>query len=205
MTASDTYKSQIAYARLAGFMYLFVIAADILGMVLASRPDGAGALHRIGLSSQLIGSLCTVLLAMGLYVAVKPIDNNLALLALVFRLVEAAGGLQLVSAFDESQLPAHATVHSAVHSAAPYVPALFFSAGSTIFFYLFLKSTYIPKVLSVLGLVGSVLFAIVSFGCLIWPEHAAMLQPGWIPMAVAEISVGLWLLVKGVNVQPRDN
>jgi hypothetical protein len=50
---------------------------------------GSELLYRIGLSSLLIGSLSTVFLAMGLYVAVKPIDKNLALLALLFRLVEA--------------------------------------------------------------------------------------------------------------------
>jgi uncharacterized membrane protein len=77
--------------------------------------------------------------------------------------------------------------------------------GSTIFFYLFLKSNYIPRVLSVLGLCSSVLAAIVFFGLLISPDHAATLRPGSIPIVVAEVLVGLWLLFKGVNVRTQDN
>lgn len=229
MTSTDIDKSQIAYARLAGFMFLFVIAADLLSMFITSRFDVPGnfaetahrmmaseMLYRIGLCSGLIGSLCTVFLAIGLYVAVKPLDNNLALLALVFRLAEATlgGVLNIFSfivlklyigadyrnAFDANQLSA--LVHL---SPGSDIVAIFFGMGSIFFFHLFFRSTYIPKVLSVLGLFASVLVPIVCFGGLISPQHAKMLQLGWLPMAVAEISVGLWLLIKGVNVRPRDS
>ncbi|MGB7593369.1 MAG: DUF4386 family protein, partial [Terriglobia bacterium] len=72
-------------------------------------------------------------------------------------------------------------------------------------FYLFLRSNYIPKVLSALGLFGSALVTIVCFGSLILPQHAKLLQFGWGPLALAEILVGLWLLFKGVNLRPLDN
>ncbi len=100
MTSSDIDKSQIRYARLAGFMYLFVIVAYLLGLYIvtvsgfqvagnfaetAHRIMESELLYRIGLSSLLIGGLCTVFLAMGLSRTVKPIDNNLALLALIFK------------------------------------------------------------------------------------------------------------------------
>jgi len=110
MTSSDIDRSQIGYARFAGFMYLFVLVTEMWGSKTISgfevpgnfaetvhRIMGSELLYRIGLSSQLLGSLCIVFLAMGLYVAVKPIDNNLALLALLFELVEAAlGGAMLI-------------------------------------------------------------------------------------------------------------
>ncbi len=113
MASSDTGQSQIRYARLAGFMYLFVTAVDLLGMFItgrfrvpgnfaetAHRVMGAELLYRAGLSAELIGSLCTVFLAMRLYGAVKPLNNNLALLALVFRLAEATlGGAQSILGF----------------------------------------------------------------------------------------------------------
>jgi hypothetical protein len=230
MTSTDIDKSQIRYARLAGFMFLFVIFADLLGMFITTRVAGPGnfaetahrimgseLLYRIGLSSGLIGSLCTVFLAMGLYVAVKPIDNNLALLALLFRLVEATlGGVLNISSFSNLKLYIGADSTNAfaanqlsvlvhLHSGLYNIGAIFFSVGSILFFYLFLKSTYIPKVLSALGLFASVLFPIVCFASLISPQHATMLQLGWLPMALAEVSVGLWLLFKGVNVRPRDD
>jgi hypothetical protein len=234
MTSSDVDKSQIQYARLAGFMYLFVMATEMLGSKIISGLEvpgnfaetahnimGSELLYRVGLSSQLLGSLCIVFLAMGLYVAVKPIDSNLALLALVFELVEAAlGGAMLIfrsvalklyigadgmNAFDASQLSALVKLHSDAYSAGYLFAALFFSMGSTIFFYLFLKSTYIPKVLSVLGLFSSLLAALAFFGLLISPGHAAMMKPGSIPIVVVEMLVGLWLLFKSVNLRPRTN
>src|SRR5712691_1200095 len=146
MTSSDIDKSQIRYARLAGFMYLFVDAAYLLGLYIVSGFQVTGnfaetahrimeseLLYRFGLSSLLIGGLCTVFLAMGLYGAVKPIDDNLALLALIFRLVEAAifGVLSLLSftalklyldadymhAFDANQLSVLVNLRSVATSA----------------------------------------------------------------------------------------
>ena len=92
MTSSETDKSQIRYARLAGFMYLFIIAVYLLSVFITSRfavPGnlvetahrimGAELLYRVGLSLGILNMLCAVLLAMGLYVVVKPVDSNLAL------------------------------------------------------------------------------------------------------------------------------
>jgi NADH:ubiquinone oxidoreductase subunit K len=234
MTSSDVDKSQIRYARLAGFMYLFVNFAYALGLFITSgfRVPGnftetahrimeSELLYRIGLSSLLIGGLCTVFLAMGLYGAVKPIDNNLALLGLVFRLVEATlfgvlsifsfGALKLyiggdyMRTFDQNQLSVLVNLSSVASSAGFNVASIFFSMGSVLFFYLFFKANYIPRILSILGLFGSVLMSIVCFASLLSPQHAKMLQLGWLPIAVAEILVGLWLLFKGVSVRPRAN
>lgn len=230
MTNSEIARSQIRYARLAGFMYLFVDAAYLLGLYIVSRFQVPGnfaetahrimrseALYRVGLSSLLIGALCTVFLAMGLYVAVKPLDNNLALFALVFRLAEATLfgvvtifnfiilrlylGADSMPAFDANQLSVLVNLHSVALSAGFNVAAIFFSIGSILFFYLFFNSTYIPKVLSGFGLFGSVLVPIVCFGSLVSPQHAGMLALGWLPIGLAEILVGFWLLFKGVNVR----
>jgi hypothetical protein len=214
-------------------MYLFVDLAYVLGLLIANRLEVPGnlaetarrivaseTLYRIALSSQLIGSLCTVLLAFGLYGAVKPIGKNLALLALLFRLVEATifalGVLfsfvvlktyidsDYLKAFGFNQPSVLVNLRSAFYSNSFTIAGIFFSFGSILFFYLFLKSTYIPKVLSAFGLLTSALVTIISFMELILPRYAAMLQFGWGPLALAEILVGLWLLFKGVNLKPRE-
>jgi len=41
------------------------------------------------------------------------------------------------------------------------------------------------------------------FGTLVFPGSAGVLQYGWAPMAVAEVTTGIWLMVKGVNRQPQ--
>jgi len=227
MTGSAVDRSQNAYARFAGFMYLFVDFAYLVGLFITSRFQVAGnvmetahrivaaeSLYRIGLASLLVGALCTVFLAAGLYGTLQAIDHKLALQALVFRVVEATvfavvsvlnfAFLQMyvgpghLNAFDASQLSAILSVRSAASIVGFNVAAIFFSMGSILFFYLFLRSTYLPRVLSAVGLFGSMLVPIVCFGILIVPQAAKWLVFGWIPIGVAEIAAGLWLLVKGV-------
>jgi hypothetical protein len=213
-------------------MYLFVDLAYALGLIIANRFEVPGnftetargivaseTLYRIALSSQLIASICTVFLAFGLYAAVKPMGKNLALLALLFRLVEATiFGLNVLFSFvvltafiapdylkalGGNQPSVLLNLRSAFYSDSFTIAGIFFSFGSILFFYLFLKSTYIPKVLSAFGLFSSALVTIISFMELILPRYAAILQVGWgwAPLALAEILVGLWLLFKGVNLR----
>lgn len=220
-------KSQVGYARLAGLMYLVVDAAYLAGLFIigrfvvpgnvletAQRIIASEMVYRVGLSFLLLGALCTVFLAMGLYGTVRPIDGNLALLALVFRVVEATvfGIMAVIGfafvrlyvgphlhAFNADQLSALVDIRSAAATAGFNIAALFFSVGSILFFYLFLKSTYIPRILSWWGLLGSVLVPVVCLGTLIAPQRGNLLQLGWLPIGVAEAVVGLWLLIKGIG------
>ena len=228
MTERTAEHAQRTYARLAGLMYLIVLVFDIAGAVITSSIAGNGnfvetshkimaseTLYRIGLCCGLVGSLSTILLAVGLYVTVKPVDGNLAMTALLFRVAEAAiGGLGSVSAFatlqiylaanhsstfDANQLGALANLNSGVGTD---VDAIFFSLGSTIFFYVFLKSTYIPRILSAWGVFASLVYATAWFVSLILPQYSATaVAYGSVPILLAEVSTGLWLLIRGVNVE----
>ena len=93
MTYPDNDESQIRWATLAGFMYLFVDFAYRLGMFIACRFEVSGdfteaaheimrseLFYRIGLTSVFIAALSTVFFTTGLYVALKPVDKNLVLL-----------------------------------------------------------------------------------------------------------------------------
>jgi hypothetical protein len=222
--------SQRAYARFAGLMYLLVLGFDVVGVVIASSVRGNGnfvetslrimaseTLYRVGLCCSLAGSLSTVLLAIGLYVAVKPVDGNLATMALLFRVAEAAiGGMAVIigftalqiyltathaNAFNANQLGALANLDSGT---VTEVSAIFFSLGSTIYFYVFLKSKYIPRVLSAWGIFASLVYAAVWFISLILPQASATAAAyGSVPILIAELSTGLWLLIRGIKL-PRE-
>ncbi len=139
------------------------------------------------------------------------------MMALLFRVAEAATGamgiiigftiLQIhlaanhANAFDEKQLGALADLSSGVGT---QVSAIFFSLGSTIFFYVFLKSNYIPKILSAWGVFASLVYTTVWFVSLILPQYQAPATTyGSLPILIAELSTGLWLLIVGIKVQPR--
>jgi len=234
MTSSDTDKSQIKYARLAGFLFLWLIITGLAGELTISRIVGSGTfaetakrvvasehLYRVALSSALIETLSATLLAFALYVTLKPVDKLLAQIAMYWRLGESfIGGAGMIFGFmklglytspqslgalgtDQSQALLDLTRHAGF--AAYNISAIFFSIGSILFCYLFFKSRYIPRILSAFGVFASVVVTIICFGSLIFPERAATLQYGWAPMAIAEVTTGFWLLLKGVNVQPRDN
>ena len=222
--------TQRSWARFAGVMYLTVLALDIASVIVSSAVSGSGSfvdvssriiasetLYRIGLCLALGGSLATVLLAVGLYVTVKPADPNLALTALLFRTCEAAiGGVGTIlsllllqvylapahaSAFDPRQLGALADLQS-IGGSGTAAAAIFFCFGSTIFFYVFLKSRYIPRVMAAWGVFASVVYAAAWFFVLIAPHiSSTTLAVASIPILIAEVATGLWLLIAGVRVR----
>jgi hypothetical protein len=74
-----------------------------------------------------------------------------------------------------------------------------FALGSTVFSYLFLRARSIPVPLAWLGVVASVLLVVEL------PLQLAGFLEGlvtlvvWLPMLVFEVTLALWLLIKGVR------
>ncbi len=227
---ADADRSHLAYARLAGAMFLVVDALYLVEVWITGRLRVPGTIvetahritesqlaYRVGLSCSVLAALCTVLIGVGLYGVLKPVDRSLALTGLVFRTAEGTlFGLQMIvafavlnlyttidaSGFNASQLTALARVRAAAGSAGYDVAALFFGFGSTAFFYLFVKSRYMPRWLAWFGLVGSVLVPVACFGSLAFRLAAAAFYALWAPIGVAEILTAIWLLV-GLSVRPR--
>lgn len=223
MKYSPAERTQRTYARLAGFLFLWLIITGLAGLIISSRIAGSGTfaetakrivasehLYRLALCLELIETMSAALLAFALYVTLKPVDNLLAQIAMYFRLGESfIGGAAMIFSFfrlglySSSQSPgalgtdqsqALVSLTRFASTASVNISAIFFSIGSVIFFYLFFKSSYIPKVLSGFGVFASVIVTIICFGSLMFPEHATMLQYGWAPMAIAEITTGFWLM-----------
>ena len=216
------------YARLAGFLYLFVIAifdaadyfiispAIIPGdFVRSARNVLAGeTLYRFGLAAQFAASWLTIPLAASLYVLTKRVDTNLALFALGFRVAEAAlGSICTLSsfvavrlytgtagAFSTASAQSRVQLLSRFYSGCFQMTVIFFSAGSILFFFLLLRSRMIPRLLSAFGIFASVLVTILGFANLIVPSYSGMLSPGWIAILLAEVATGLWLLFAGVKL-----
>jgi len=76
--------------------------------------------------------------------------------------------------------------------------------GSSIFFYLFLESHYIPRILALWGIFAALWFTAVGFLSLILPQYTAAAPYGFLPILLAELSTGLWLLIVGIKIPPRQ-
>lgn len=185
-----TQRTRLAYARIAGAMFLLYIAAGIPAMILFNRAAAgeniAAKLASIGehasgvkvvvLLSLLICFIALVL-AIALYVITRDADPNLALLVLicrvtegilnVFFLVATLGLLWLgTTAAGEtgSVNPATASALGSfllkVQDWNTIISATFFSVGSTIFSYLLLRYRMVSGSLALLGTVASILLVV---------------------------------------------
>jgi hypothetical protein len=81
--------------------------------------------------------------------------------------------------------------------------ALLFAVGSTLFSYLLLRGRMVPVALAWLGVLGSALIVVVLPLQLAQFVSGPMTQLVWIPVAVFEITLAFWLIIKGVAAPVR--
>jgi len=159
-------------ATIAGMTFLIYIAAGIASMALASRSHVTAVLT-------LVTSFCALVLGVTLYAITRDVDRDLALLALLCRVIESIPG----------------------NGAG----ATYFAVGSTLFCWLFLQGRIIPIALAWLGIVASglllVLLVLRTAGLFgpgaNWSSSLTWLT--WLPMLVFELALAVWLIVKGVD------
>lgn len=209
-------------ARLAGFTFLFYIAIGIAGAVLfnlatngdttAARISSIGAhlpLMRLSIVCTLFTLFNALILAVTLYGLTADEDPDLALLALTCRVTEgvinavlAVAMLALLSVALRPAAPATDTIGALllqVQGWCTTVGATVFAVGSTLFSYLFLRARSIPVWLGWLGVLGSILLVVtVPLGGL-GLMKGSMSELIWLPMLVFEVTLGLWLIIKGAQ------
>jgi len=173
-------------------------------------------LFRLGIAGYVLCMLSDAALLTALYVILKRVSQSLALFAACLRLVETVIGvaatltsfdvLRLLSgadylqAFTTDQLQGLARIPIGAFGAGINVSFVFLGLGSAVFGYLWFKSRYIPRTLAALGVSGSVLLATGSFAFIIFPKLADWAEPGYFaPLGVFEVTMGFWLLFKGLR------
>ena len=231
MTSHTFEASPRTYARIGGVFYLVIIVAGIFGeafvrgSIVVSGDAAATAnnilasplLWRLGIVTDLLMHACDIPLMLVLYVLLKPVNRHLALLAILFNLIQTAilttnklnlvmplfllGGADYLSAFEPSQLQALSYAAIRLHGHGFSVGLIFFGFVCLIQGYLIFTSGYFPKILGVLMQGAGLCYLINSFLLLLAPAFATMLFPAILmPAFIAELSLCIWLLVKGVNV-----
>ena len=102
--------------------------------------------------------------------------------------------------FEAGQLHALVGLNLDVQSAARSILIVFISLGTVVFCYLFYRSRYIPRILAVFGLFSFLLMLYPLVAILL--PFPAMIQIAFhLPGLLFEVVIGLWLLIKGVNVE----
>lgn len=237
MTINSLSLSSRTISKIAGSGYLVIIFAGIFAeffvrssLIIPADPAATArniiaseSLFRAGIASDQIMLFFDALLAGLLYILLKPVNKNLALVTAFFRLVHSAiygvnllnlilvlpllTGNSFTASFQPDQLYAIATLLLTGHNYGYVIGLAFFGIHCVLLGYLIIKSGYIPKILGLLLLIASAGYLIDSFAQILliqYSEYAGIfLAIVAFPAIVAELSLALWLLVKGVQVEVK--
>jgi hypothetical protein len=219
------------YARIGGLAYLIIIVAGGLGELFIRNaiivPGNASAtaanimasplLWRIGIAGDILMHVCDLILAMVYYLLFRQVNKNLAMLSVLFGLIQTAvlvanklnllmpffllGNEDCLKAFDTQQLQALAYVSIKAHGHGFAIGLIFFGFECLIDGYLIFKSGFLPRMLGVLIVVAGLCYLINSFILLLFPALSdSIFQIILTPTFIGELAMCLWLLVKGVNL-----
>lgn len=232
MTIRTIERSPQVYARIGGILYLMIIVAGAFGEIFvrgtlivsgnaaatASNIMASQPLWRAGIAGDILVHVFDIPLMLILYLILKPASKNLALLAVLFNLIQTAvlvankfnllmplfslGNADYLNSFAPDQLHALTQVFVRVHGYGFGIGLIFFGFACLVYGILIFKSGYLPGILGIFMQIAGLSYLTNSFALLLAPKLASMMFPAiLVPALVGELSLALWLLMKGVNIE----
>lgn len=214
-------------ARVAGIFLLLTIVAGIVAQMviggrLIVRGDAAAtaaniaankSLFQAGFAVYMIEMACQIVQVALFSVLLRPVSRRIALLALCFGLIGCTiktlsrlfylapvlvvGGADYLTVFTVDQLQALAYLFLDVNDQAAGMALVFLGASTLLNGYLMVRSTFLPRLLGVVSILGGL-----GWLAFLYPPLAAVLFGAILLLgllgAAAQI---IWLVVFGVNEQ----
>ena len=231
MTTTSIDNSQRTAAKVAGWSGLLSFAIVVFSNYLLLSPlivprnaaDTARNIlahptqFRLALTCFVAYGAGAVVLLTALYVILSPVNRGLAFAGALFRLVFALlwliapinslGALRLLGdasylqVFEPERLQVLARLQIAASFDDYYVGLPFFGLAATVCAWLWLKSNYIPRGLSIFGVIASAWCVLCAVVYLILPTFNKIVNDYIFdsPMALFELVVSFWLLFKGLK------
>ncbi|MEP6901822.1 MAG: DUF4386 domain-containing protein [Actinomycetota bacterium] len=224
-------------ARIAGLLYLVVVLTGIFSLAyvpskLIVRGDAAATVHNIAASESLFrlgivsGIICYtffLFLPLVLYQLLKPVNETYAklmvILALVsvpisfvnlinkFAVLSLVSGADYLKVFDHDQLQAQVLFYLDLYNNGILVVQIFWGLWLFPFGYLVYKSSFLPKILGVLLMLGCFGYLIDFIGSTLILNYSETVISHYVtlPASLGEIGICLWLLIFGVKNKPTLN
>ena len=220
------------YARFGGLLYLVIIVAGMFGELAvrgtlvvpgdpattAARIAASPMLWRSGIALDLLMHVCDVFVMWAIYVLLRVVHRNLALLVLLLNLIQTAvlvankltllvplfllGDAPYLQAFPPEQLQAWSSLAIRVHEHGFGIGLIFFGFVCLVEGHLIRRSRFLPWAIGLLMQIAGVCYLVNSIALLLAPALQGQLFPFvLLPCFVAELSFASWLLVKGVNAE----
>ncbi len=216
-------------ARFAGLMYLIWVVTAIYGLIYVQTktivPGDAVAtankilanefVFRTGIVNGIISSVVWLLIGLTLYRLFKHINERQAKLLVALVIVQIPVGFfmealnitslmifkgEVLKTFELSQKRDLAMLFLKINDYATITLEMFWGLWLFPFGYLVYKSGFIPRILGAFLILNGIAYVIHCFTHLLLPNYQALVfqiaTPIW---TLGEISIMLWLLIKGVK------
>lgn len=214
-------------ARMAGLLYLIFMGTCIFAGLVRSRlivfGDAVATannitaskwLFRTGFLSDLLSALFFLLSAWALYVLLRPVNRDLALLFVFLNVTGVAvqsinllnqfAALQLLSGadylkvFQADQRQALAMLFLGFHRYGFIIAQIFYGIWLLPLGYLVFRSGFLPGILGILLIIDCIGVLIAFLQPFLIPGYKGITYPGLAVSFVAESSLAVWLLIRGV-------
>jgi hypothetical protein len=165
----------------------------------------------------LLAAALFFLAAWALYVLLKPVNKNLALLFLLLNLAGVAiqcmsainlfaalllmNGPDYLNIFQTDQLQALAMFFLDLREKGFLIAQLFYGAWLFPLGYLVYKSGFLPKILGIVLMVHCFTWLSTVFQSFLFPSFVVITYVSWPLGFIAEFGLTLWLLIKGAKEQ----
>jgi len=213
-------------ARTAGLFYLFYVVTSVIAnlfgkFVFVEAPVTIDHIlthatqFRIGFVINLFSVVVFLIAAWALYVLLKPVNKDLALLFLLFNVAGFAvwlfsslclfGSLvilnvpEAIQAFQSDQLQALAVFFFGLYKTGVFIAQVPYGVWLFPLGYLVLKSKFLPKVLGMLLIADGICQFVYVCQRLILPDLAVIAYPCMVISFISEVSLALWLTIKAVK------
>lgn len=175
-------------------------------------------LFRLGFAAYLVEAFSDVVLAWLLYVLLRPVHRDLALLSAFFGLVSMSlfavtklfyfaapifvGGRPFLAAFTPAQLDSLASLFIALYAGLSGISMLFYGTAWILRGWLTVRSTYLPSALGAVMVVAGLGFAAKTITQVLAPALSSGVLLA--PMFVNIVLLAIWMLARGVDRDEWD-
>jgi uncharacterized protein DUF4386 len=223
-------------ARIGGVLYLILILVGMFAvlfvrdkLIVSADPTATAhnimaspLLWRMGIAADLIMHVLDVPIMLIIYILLRPVNKDIALLVVLFNLIQTAvlvaNKLNLIAALlplehadylkaiEPHLLNTQVYLSLKLHDYGFGVGLIFFGFVCLFEGYLIFRSGFLPKFIGILMQIAGLCYLTNSFTLLLAPKLENGIFPViMMPCFIAELIFCLWLIFKGVNIPKWEN
>ena len=218
-------------ARIAGVLYLFLIITGVFGVmyipsqiIVPGDPISTAKniisnelLFRIGVLNDIISNTIFLFLVLVLYRLLKSVNEYqakimfaLVIVQIPFVFIMEAFNItslmilkgDILKTFELNQRQDMAMLFTEINNYVTLSLEMFWGLWLLPFGLLVYKSEFIPRIFGILLIVGGFAYIIDSTIGILFPGYSSFVKyPTLLLVAIGEISITLWLIIKGIKIK----